>query len=66
MSDESKPRIELYAFSHLDPIRRRWVKARYRATLAAIEARYGIFRIEGSPEMQEERRVQREQWRTLT
>lgn len=43
--------LALYAFSYFDPIRRRWVKARYRATVEDIAARYPQFRLEGAPEI---------------
>lgn len=46
-------RIELYAFSYFDTLRGRWVRARYRATLEVIAARYEQYRVEGSPEVRE-------------
>jgi hypothetical protein len=56
-SDNDKPadwqRLELYPFSYFDPLRRKWMKARYVATLADIEARYTQSRIEGPPEIRE-------------
>ena len=47
--DEQK--IELYSFRYYDPLRRRWVRARYRARISEIAARYAEYRVEGSPEI---------------
>lgn len=46
-------RLELYPFSYFDAIRKRWVRARYVATLADIQATYPQHRIEGEPEVRE-------------
>lgn len=46
-------RRELYAFSYYDPIRKRWMYARFKATLEAIRKSYAQFRIEGPPEIRE-------------
>jgi len=43
--------LELYAFSYFDERRGRWVRARYRATLEEIAARYARYRIAGAPEI---------------
>ena len=43
----------LYAFDYFDPLRRRWVRARYRAEEHEIRARYGTFRLVGEPEIRE-------------
>ena len=55
--DEERPyfRIELYPFSYFDPMRRRWVRARYRASIEDITASHGAVRIEGPPEVREGR-----------
>jgi hypothetical protein len=45
--------IELFAFEFRDPMRRRWTRARYRATREEIAARYAEFRIIGEPELRE-------------
>ena len=47
------PRIELYAFEFFDPIRERWVRARYVATREEIAARHPQYRIVGKPEVRE-------------
>jgi len=46
-------RVELYAFSYFDPMRKRWIRARYRAHLLDIASRYAQYRIEGPPEIRE-------------
>lgn len=46
-------RIELYPFSYYDAIRKKWVRARYKAALESIRARYPEHRIEGPPEVRE-------------
>jgi hypothetical protein len=38
-------RHELFAFKFFDPIRRRWIAARYKATREEIAARYGKWEI---------------------
>lgn len=44
----------LYRFRYFDPIRGRWVKARYRATREDIAKRYEQFRLEeGEPEVRD-------------
>ena len=54
---ESKT-IELFAFSHFDPVRQRWIRARYRAELETLRERYGDqFKTEGEPERREVRLV---------
>jgi hypothetical protein len=53
MSDQTRIRIELYPFSYYDEIRRRWVRARYRASREEIAARHPQHRIEGPPEVRE-------------
>lgn len=48
------PRLELYAFEHYDEIRKRWIRARYRAEKRDIEARYpGKHRLVGAPEIRD-------------
>jgi hypothetical protein len=44
---------QLYAFSYYDPIRKRWLRARYKATVENIRARHAEFRLEGEPEIRE-------------
>jgi hypothetical protein len=46
-------RIELYAFEYFDETRKRWLRGRYIATKANIEARYPRHRIIGEPEIRE-------------
>lgn len=46
-------RLELWEFSYYDPIRKRWIKGRYRARREEIAARYPQHRIEGAPEIRE-------------
>jgi hypothetical protein len=46
-------RIELYAFEYFDPIRKRWLRGRYIATKADIEARYPRHRVIGEPEIRD-------------
>lgn len=45
--------IELFPFSYYDEIRRRWVRARYKARIEDIRARYAHHRIDGPPERRE-------------
>ncbi len=54
MTDERPiERVELYPFSYFDLMRRKWMRARYRAEFDVIATRYGAFRIEGAPEVRE-------------
>jgi hypothetical protein len=46
-----EPELELYPFSYWDELRHRWIKARYVASLAVIQSRYPMHRIEGPPEV---------------
>ena len=46
-----KPVLLLYAFRFFDPIRRRWVRARYVAERHEIEVRYVQWEIIGPPEI---------------
>ena len=46
-------RIGLYPFEFFDPLRRRWVRARYRASLEEIAARYPQHRIVCEPEFRD-------------
>ena len=46
-------RLLLYPFDYYDPIRRRWVRARYVAELSVIAERYEASRIVGPPEIRE-------------
>ena len=41
----------LYPFSYYDDLRRRWLRARYKASLKDIQARYPQYRLEGEPEI---------------
>jgi len=50
--------VELYAFRFRDPRTGRWVRARYRATLAAIKARYREWEIDGPAELRADEPVQ--------
>lgn len=49
--------IALYPFRHFDPVRKRWVKARYKATREDIATRYpaGEWEITGPPEIRDSR-----------
>ena len=47
------PRLELFAFRYRDPRTGKWVRARYRAELQEITARYAKFEITGAPEIRE-------------
>ncbi len=49
--DTSTAPKALYPFSYFDLMRRRWMRARYVASLDNIAERYGCFRIEGPAEM---------------
>lgn len=52
--DSSAPRrIALYPFSYFDLRRRKWLRARYVASLEQMAERYPCFRIEGAPEIRE-------------
>jgi len=47
-------RLVLFAFEYLDPVRRRWIRARYRATIEDIAARHPAgHRLIGEPEVRE-------------
>lgn len=46
-------RVELYVFSYFDPLRKRWLRARYRASIDDIKSRYEQWRLEGPPEIRE-------------
>ena len=50
--------IESYAFRFREPRTGRWVRARYRATLAEIKARYREWEIDGPPELRGDAPVQ--------
>lgn len=39
--------MELFPFKFYDPLRRRWIQARYRATREEIAARYELWEITG-------------------
>ena len=52
--DEANLSLELYLFSYYDELRKRWIRARYRATLQDIAAHYSRYRIEGAPEIRAE------------
>lgn len=41
----------LFPFESFDLLRRRWVKARYKATIEELAARYPAFRVTGQPEI---------------
>src|SRR5262249_25815650 len=45
------PPLELYPFRFRDPRTGKWVRARYRATLAEIKARYREWEIDGPAEI---------------
>jgi hypothetical protein len=47
MDDE----VRLYPFRYFDAVRRRWVNARYKASIEDIRARYEKFEITGEPEI---------------
>jgi hypothetical protein len=47
----SKPPLLLYPFRYFDPIRRRWIRARYVAELHEIAARHERWEITGAPEV---------------
>jgi hypothetical protein len=46
-------RVVLYPFEHFDVIRRKWIRARYVATLENIAMLGDPFRIVGQPEIRE-------------
>lgn len=43
-----------YRFKHYDPLRRKWIDARYRATEEDIKARYEKYELVGEPEIRAE------------
>jgi hypothetical protein len=49
-------RIVLYPFIYYDLMRRKWMRARYVATIEDIAARGDPFRVIGQPEIREFRR----------
>lgn len=51
MADDDPEILKLYPFKFLDPVSKRWVKARYVAELHEIQARYEKWEITGEPEL---------------
>ena len=51
--DQPRIRVELYAFSYFDSVRKRWLRARYRATIEDIKSRHSQYKLEGPPEVRE-------------
>lgn len=47
------PRIALFRFRFFDPVRGRWIIARYRASEATIGATYARYVLMGEPEVRE-------------
>jgi hypothetical protein len=47
------PHLELYHFEYFDPLRKRWLRARYVASREAIAARHPQHRLVGEPEIRE-------------
>ena len=47
------PRLELFAFRYRDPRTGKWARARYRAEMHEIEARYAEWQITGPPEVRD-------------
>jgi hypothetical protein len=47
------PRLELFPFRYRDPLTGKWIRARYRAELHEIAARYTEFEIIGPPEIRD-------------
>ena len=45
------PLLRLYPFKYRDPASGTWIKARYKATLEDIRARYAEWMIAGEPEL---------------
>jgi hypothetical protein len=45
--------IEVYPFRYRDPVTRRWVRARHKATKDDLAARYAEWEITGPPELRE-------------
>ena len=45
--------IELLTFEYRDPLRRGWIRARYKARIEDITERYTEFRLVGEPELRE-------------
>ena len=45
--------LAVYAFRRLDPRTRKWVRARYKASLDEIRARYNRWQTIGPPEIRE-------------
>jgi hypothetical protein len=45
------PLLRLYPFKYRDPISGTWIKARYKATLDDLAARYAEWMIAGEPEV---------------
>jgi hypothetical protein len=43
--------IALFPFRYFDLLSRKWVRARYLATLDDLAARYGAFQVVGPPEI---------------
>lgn len=53
MDERPFKRSELCSFSYFDPIRKRWIRARFKASIEHIRAQYAQYRIEGPPEIRE-------------
>jgi hypothetical protein len=45
------PLLRLYSFKYRDPVSGSWIKARYKATIEDIRARYAEWMIAGEPEI---------------
>jgi hypothetical protein len=43
--------IRLYRFRHFDPLRRRWIMARYVCEAPEIRCPYGDYELVGAPEV---------------
>lgn len=52
MKMENK-KLELWPFSYFCPMRKKWFRARYVATLDDIGQRYGAFKLTGKPEIRD-------------
>ena len=50
-SGADPPVLLLYPFRFVDPLAGRWVRARYRAALQDLAARYDRFEVTGEPEV---------------
>ena len=51
VAESRMPRLELYPFKFRDRITRRWVRARHKLQVPALQRRYAEWEVTGAPEI---------------